>query len=212
MTSTRTIKTTQRYAAASPFGPAAALGFLCWALVVAALVFAVVRIFGLERTWLVTVVMAFTPYVAVLSLIPLGFAIVLRRWRAAVVALVATFALVSVVVPRVVGSADAARGPTLRVMSSNMYIGTADVQDILALATKNDDRRAGAAGIHDTGSGAVRRRRHRRVVPVFGAGAAARTRRLGDLFEVSAERHRIHRAAIGSSRRTRPCTCRVRFQ
>ena len=107
--------------------------FLCWAAAVAALLFAFIRVFGLEATWPGQVIIVFTPYVALLSLLGVVFAAVLRRWRASVVALVATFALVSVVVPRAIGSADNPRGPALRVMSSNLYLGTADAQDIVNL-------------------------------------------------------------------------------
>ncbi len=111
-----------------------AVAVLCWVLAVAALGFAVVRVFGWERTWYGTVVMAFTPYFVVLSFVPLMAAVLLRRWRAAIVAVVASVALVSVMVPRVVGSADPARGPELRVMSSNMRLGGADVDSIISLA------------------------------------------------------------------------------
>lgn len=77
--------------------------------------FTVVRVFGLERTWAVDTFMAFTPYLTVLSALPLLLALVLRRWRAALVALVISFALVSVMLPRVVGSPDHTRGPVTNV-------------------------------------------------------------------------------------------------
>jgi hypothetical protein len=106
---------------------------LCWTAVLASIGFAVVRIFGLERTWLGHTLIAFTPYVTLLSLVPLLFAVLLRRWRAALVALIASFALVCVMIPRAVGSPDSVRGPTLNVMSSNMRVGGADPNRIVAL-------------------------------------------------------------------------------
>lgn len=106
----------------------------CWIVVLASFGFAVVRVFGLERTWTGHTVIAFTPYVTALSVVPLALAAILRRWRAAGVAFVATVALVCVMIPRMVGGADPVRGPELHVMGTNMRVGGADPDRIVALA------------------------------------------------------------------------------
>jgi endonuclease/exonuclease/phosphatase (EEP) superfamily protein YafD len=106
---------------------------LCWIMVGASAVFAVIRVFGLERTWYVTVVMAFTPYLMVVSLVPLIFALAWRRWRAFTVAALATLALTAGFVPRAIGHPDPGRGPVVRVMSQNMKIGAADPATIVGL-------------------------------------------------------------------------------
>jgi endonuclease/exonuclease/phosphatase (EEP) superfamily protein YafD len=106
----------------------------CWPLVGVFMAFTLIRLFGWERTWYLDTFIAFTPYVALLAAVPLVFALVLRRWRAAVVAAVAAFALACVFVPRFVGHPDPGSGPRLSVMSSNMKVGAADPARIVALA------------------------------------------------------------------------------
>ena len=105
----------------------------CWLMIALWTVFALIRLFGLERTWYLDSFMAFTPYMTMLSLVPLIFAVVLRRWYAVAAALVVTVVLGTFFVPRAFGGPDPGKGPTLRVMSSNMDIGAADPQTIVNL-------------------------------------------------------------------------------
>lgn len=105
----------------------------CWLLIAGCVAFTFMRVFGLEHTWFLDTVVAFTPYLTLISVVPLIFALVLRRWRATVVALLTCLALVSLFVPRAIGQPDPGHGPTLRVMSSNMKIGAADPNAIIAL-------------------------------------------------------------------------------
>lgn len=105
----------------------------CWVLTTIWSTFAFVRVFGLERTYPVDIFMAFTPYMTVLSAIPLLLALVLRRRLAAIIAAATSLALVTVLVPRMIGHPDAGTGPVLRVMSMNMKIGAADPRRIVAL-------------------------------------------------------------------------------
>ncbi len=111
---------------------------VCWALVVGWAAFTIMRVFGLERTWYLDTLVSFTPYVALLSVIPLIFALLLRRWRAAIVALLTSLALVTLLLPRAIGGPDPGHGPRLRVMSSNMKIGAADPAAIVALVKAHD--------------------------------------------------------------------------
>src|SRR5262249_36317188 len=96
-----------------------------------------VRVGGLERTYYLDTFIAFTPYVTLLSLFPLVFTVVVRRWPATVVAALCTATLVSPVVPRIVGGPYPGSGPVLHVMSSNMRIGGADPATIVRLAREH---------------------------------------------------------------------------
>ncbi|BCJ58018.1 endonuclease [Micromonospora endophytica] len=85
-----------------------------------------VRLLGLERGPLVQL-LAFTPYVVVGSLGPLVLALALRhRWPASVAAMT-TVALIAVVAPRALPSPQPSTdGPTLRVLTANLLVGSAD--------------------------------------------------------------------------------------
>jgi endonuclease/exonuclease/phosphatase (EEP) superfamily protein YafD len=106
-----------------------------WALAVGCLAFAVIRVFGLEHKWTGYTLIAFTPYAAIVSVVPLIWALAWRRTAAAIVTLATTVTFACVLVPRLIGGADPARGPMLRVMSTNMKIGAADPATIVRLAT-----------------------------------------------------------------------------
>jgi endonuclease/exonuclease/phosphatase (EEP) superfamily protein YafD len=105
---------------------------VCWVLAVPGLLWAGVRLFGLERGPLVQL-LAFTPYVAGWSLVPVALALALRRWGPAGVAVVAAVALVGVVVPRAVGGSDGTDGPVLRVLTANLLAGSADIPALVAI-------------------------------------------------------------------------------
>ncbi|MEO3779178.1 endonuclease/exonuclease/phosphatase family protein [Micromonospora sp. B11E3] len=107
--------------------------WLCWLAVTPGLVWAAVRLPGLERGPLVQAV-AFTPYVAAWAPAPLLLALALRRrWPAAVAALVAA-ALLGVVAPRALPSPrPPATGPTLRLLTANLLAGAADTRALVDL-------------------------------------------------------------------------------
>jgi endonuclease/exonuclease/phosphatase (EEP) superfamily protein YafD len=109
---------------------------LWWLLVLPGLVWAVVRLVGFERGPLVQL-LAFTPYVAAWSLLPLALSLALRRWWAAGVAAVVVLAFAWVVLPRWIGSgspASAGGGQRIRVLTANIRFGGADPDALLALA------------------------------------------------------------------------------
>ncbi|WP_328473666.1 endonuclease/exonuclease/phosphatase family protein [Actinoplanes sp. NBC_00393] len=112
---------------------------LLWLLPAPGLVWCVGRVFGVERGVLVMVV-AFTPYIAVWSLVPLLVALAARQWVASVVAGVAVAGLAACVLPRAVPDLD--RGPTdgvaVRVMTANMWFGAADPADLVRLVREED--------------------------------------------------------------------------
>lgn len=106
---------------------------LCWVAVAPVAAWAVVRLAGLERGAAVLLV-AFTPYVAVGSLLPLGLALALRRRGPAVVAALAALALVGVVAPRALpGTQPATRGPELRLLTANLLAGAGRAETLVDL-------------------------------------------------------------------------------
>jgi endonuclease/exonuclease/phosphatase (EEP) superfamily protein YafD len=106
---------------------------ICWILVLGWAAFTVVRVFGLERTWILDVAMPFTPYIALATAVPVLLALALRRWRALAIAVLTALALATLFVPRAFGQPDPGPGPTLRVMSQNMKLGAADPAAIVGL-------------------------------------------------------------------------------
>ncbi|GAB1821650.1 endonuclease/exonuclease/phosphatase family protein [Herbidospora sp. RD11066] len=77
---------------------------------------------------------AFTPYVALLAVLPVGLALVTRRWAAASVALVVLLVLGMLVVPRMLGeNAPGGAGPRLRVLSMNLLVGAVPGDEVVRL-------------------------------------------------------------------------------
>jgi endonuclease/exonuclease/phosphatase (EEP) superfamily protein YafD len=121
--------------------PAAAPGrhrwltVLLWLCIAPFGLWAAARLFGLESGFPTVQLIAFTPYVAVASLVPLAMALLTKRIWPAVAAAVVTVAFAACVLPRWISDSDAGvtEGPTLRVMSVNMLLGGADAQQIVGL-------------------------------------------------------------------------------
>ncbi|WP_212761663.1 endonuclease/exonuclease/phosphatase family protein [Nocardia uniformis] len=100
---------------------------LCCLVILPAACWALVRLTGSERGPLVQL-LAFTPYIAAWSLLPLVLMLVLRRrWLAGIAGLVVV-ALAWAVLPRAFGTAEtgAAGAVALRVLTANMQFGAAD--------------------------------------------------------------------------------------
>ncbi|WP_030436174.1 endonuclease/exonuclease/phosphatase family protein [Actinoplanes subtropicus] len=115
-----------------------AVTVLIWLLILPGLLWALVRLGGLDRGPLVQL-LSFTPYVAAWSLVPAAVALGTRRWSAAALAIVVVALFASFVLPRVVAGG---RGPTdgvrLRVMTSNLLLGGADANVIVELVRDHD--------------------------------------------------------------------------
>jgi endonuclease/exonuclease/phosphatase (EEP) superfamily protein YafD len=110
-------------------------GWVAWALAVPGLLWAVVRLLGLERGPLVQLI-AFTPYVAAWSVLPAALALAMRCRRAAVAAGLAAVALLACVLPRAVPDSDAAAGPRLRVLTANLLAGAVDPEAVVRLVRR----------------------------------------------------------------------------
>ncbi len=81
--------------------------------------------------------LAFTPWVIVLSVVILIIAAATRDRWAAVVCAAAALVLLAIVVPRAWGSGDDRDGPELRVMTANLRVGGADAAAIVRLVREN---------------------------------------------------------------------------
>ncbi|MER7995394.1 endonuclease/exonuclease/phosphatase family protein [Micromonospora chalcea] len=106
----------------------------CWLAAAPVAAWALVRLAGLERGPLVLAI-AFTPYVAALAPVVAVSALALRRRAPAVVAALAALSLIGVVAPRAVPDArPPADGPTLRLLTANLRLGSADPAGLVDLA------------------------------------------------------------------------------
>ncbi|MFG2003648.1 endonuclease/exonuclease/phosphatase family protein [Spirillospora sp. NPDC048911] len=111
---------------------------VAWTGVTAWGTWALVRLADGDRLPLIGVpaapLLALTPYVAAAVPVPIVVALLLRRWRAAVVAGVVAAGLLSAVVPRALGGDQpAARGPVVRVLTANLLFGEADPARLVEL-------------------------------------------------------------------------------
>ena len=100
-----------------------------------------VRLFGLDSGFPLIQLIAFTPLVAAASVIPIGLALLLRRWAAAAVATGAAVVLAAVVLPRAFGGPtdpEGEAGPTLRVLAANMKVGKGNAEDLADLVSELD--------------------------------------------------------------------------
>lgn len=101
---------------------------------------AVLRSTGTERGFPLVPALAFTPYIAATSALPLAAALVSRSRGAAVLA-TASAAVLTAAMRRPTAPATPApppRGPRLRVVSANMLHGRADPAALVALAADRD--------------------------------------------------------------------------
>ncbi|MER7282527.1 endonuclease/exonuclease/phosphatase family protein [Dactylosporangium sp. NPDC000244] len=106
-----------------------------WLLAAPFLAWAALRLLGLDSGFPAVQLVAFTPYVAAASLVPLVVALLTKRVWPAVITAVATVALAACVLPRWIADSDPGPqdGPGLRVLSVNMLMGGADAGTIVAL-------------------------------------------------------------------------------
>nr|WP_296073314.1 endonuclease/exonuclease/phosphatase family protein [uncultured Actinoplanes sp.] len=125
-----------------PYGVRVARRTLLLLLTAPGLIWAAIRLFGLEGGALVPA-MAFTPYVAAWSLLPLAIAVRARRWPVAGPAALATAALATgvlaaCVLPRALPGRQPSAGVPLTVMTVNMFVGGADPASVVRLVREHD--------------------------------------------------------------------------
>lgn len=109
--------------------------WLIWILVAPIVLWAVARLFGLEKGSLPVALMAFTPYAAVAAFLAAGVALALSNWAAAAVATLATVCLAAGVLPRAIGSGTTPVNghEALMVLSANVHHGAADPAALVGL-------------------------------------------------------------------------------
>jgi endonuclease/exonuclease/phosphatase (EEP) superfamily protein YafD len=115
-------------------------GALPWVLVSPWAVWAIVRLGGWDKGYPATQLIAFTPYVAVTSLVPLAVVLLMRKWWPAALAGVVAVALAWCVLPRWIPDGDpgaGAHGPTLKVMTANVLAGRASAAELARLVREN---------------------------------------------------------------------------
>ncbi|MGH3681150.1 MAG: endonuclease/exonuclease/phosphatase family protein [Natronosporangium sp.] len=109
-----------------------------WAVAAGLVLFTGLRISGLDLGWPVVAALAFTPYMAVGSLVPLATAAAVRAWRPLAVVSACTVVLAILVVPRMLpATAPPAGGPPLRVMTVNLYGGAGDTGTVVELVRRH---------------------------------------------------------------------------
>jgi endonuclease/exonuclease/phosphatase family metal-dependent hydrolase len=91
--------------------------------------------FGLESGFPLVPLMAYTPYVAIATLLPLAITLLLRTWVPAFAIAIAGLLLLGAVSPRASGGPDSAEAGSveLRVVSSNIYRGRADMAGLMKI-------------------------------------------------------------------------------
>jgi len=105
-----------------------------WLLAVPFAAFAALRLSGWTPTWRWVSLVAFTPYIAAASLLPLLLALILQRRPAALVALATTVTFAAIVMPRALPNGNPpAHGTRLRVLASNVSGGEADAVSLVKL-------------------------------------------------------------------------------
>jgi endonuclease/exonuclease/phosphatase (EEP) superfamily protein YafD len=110
-----------------------------WAMAIAWSAFTLLRLAGVDFAWPLVAAIAYTPYVALSSLLPLGFAAGMRAWRPLAVVAACAVILASLVVPRALpAAAPPAAGPELRVMTVNLFGGRGDAEAVVALVRQYD--------------------------------------------------------------------------
>ncbi|MFC4081345.1 endonuclease/exonuclease/phosphatase family protein [Amycolatopsis samaneae] len=99
---------------------------------------AALRFVGFDGNWYVIAPLSLTPYVVPVGVLLAVLAMLLRRWWIGVLALMVAGAVAALVVPRLSAiDQRAAHGRTLRVLASNLYIGSADPREVVNLVRAN---------------------------------------------------------------------------
>jgi endonuclease/exonuclease/phosphatase (EEP) superfamily protein YafD len=154
---------------------------LAWLLVVPFVLWAIVRLTGVELGWPAPQLLAFTPYAAVAAVVAGVVALALRQRLPAALGVVSGLVLLAVVAPRAIGDRDeppeGARA--VRVLTVNVSFGAADARDVVALVRRT---RADVLSLQElTPDGDARLRRaglsgvlpHRAAEPLPGAAGMA---------------------------------------
>ncbi|MEV4457416.1 endonuclease/exonuclease/phosphatase family protein [Microbispora sp. NPDC049633] len=110
---------------------------LAWVAAAPFAVWAAARLAGADRLGGAAVaLMTGTPYVAAASLVAVLAALTARRPAVIAVAAASSVLLAAVVLPRAAGSAPTATGPTLRILTVNLFFGAGDAATVVDLVRR----------------------------------------------------------------------------
>lgn len=107
-----------------------------WAAVAPFLLWAAGRLTGVDRRPVIVEFITLTPYVAAASLGAVLIALASRSRVAIAVSAATSTLLATMVLPRAFSSAPTATGPTLKILTSNMFFGSADAETIVDLVRR----------------------------------------------------------------------------
>jgi endonuclease/exonuclease/phosphatase family metal-dependent hydrolase len=112
---------------------------LAWVVVAPWALWALIRLFGLERGYPLVPLMAYTPFVVIASILAAGGAALLRRWAPTALGALATGLLLIAVLPRAIADGDPAiANPIgLRILTINTHSSKADPAAIAKLVREN---------------------------------------------------------------------------
>jgi endonuclease/exonuclease/phosphatase (EEP) superfamily protein YafD len=112
---------------------------LLWITLFGWLLFTGWRLFGPNVSWPDIIAMAYTPYVAAATVVPVVLAIFLRAGRLMAVFVLCGCLLASMLVSRVLPQNERdPSGPTLRVMTANVLMGKADLDAVVDLVDRQE--------------------------------------------------------------------------
>ena len=113
---------------------------VAWALAGFFAVWALVRLFGLDHGYPLVPIIAFTPYVAALSVVAVAGIALLRARGPLVLGTASAVALIAIVAPRAFGDGGPApaEGQELTVMSANLLFGSADAEQVVDLVREHE--------------------------------------------------------------------------
>lgn len=109
-----------------------------WLVSLPGAVFCAARLAGFDTSYPALQLMAYTPYAVAASLVPVGVALALRQWVAAVAAGLVFVLLALTLVPRITPDGGAAEGREIRVMSANLLAGGGDPVTLLSLVRREN--------------------------------------------------------------------------
>jgi endonuclease/exonuclease/phosphatase (EEP) superfamily protein YafD len=132
---------------------------IAWTVVAPCVLWALIRLLGLDRGYPLVPLMAFTPYVVIVSLAAAGAAAALRRWAPAALGGLVAIVLALVVLPRVIPDGDpVSGGEKLRVMTANVRRSEADLDTVVKLVRQERVDLLSVQELTPRGAAVLRRR------------------------------------------------------
>lgn len=113
--------------------PAKVKAIVAWTVVTPCVLWTLIRVLGLDGSFPLAAVIAYTPYVIPVALLATAVAAFLRQWIPAASAAVAAAILIVLVAPRAIGEDTTRSGTPVRVMTANVLHGDGDPEQLLEI-------------------------------------------------------------------------------